>query len=130
MNRRQIGTLLTAVAGASFLATAALHTTGYGSVTGLAAQSQADLQQVVPALWLVFAFNLAVVGLIVLVVAFRPTAPGRLILVIAAFCPFGAAGLQLWFLGFIPPTAILLAVGGLTLVAAAALPKVSVPPTR
>jgi hypothetical protein len=52
-------------------------------------------------------------------------ASGWLILVIAAICPLAAAGLQIRFLGFIGPTAILLGVGILTLVAAATVRLVS-----
>ena len=118
MNRRQIGSVLAGIAAVGFLATAALHATGYGFVTQLAEQAPAELRPLIPALWLVFSIDLIVLGLIVAVVARRPTAGGWLILVIAAICPLAAAGLQIRFLGFVGPTAILLGVGVVTLIAA------------
>lgn len=122
MPRRRLGRALTLAAALSFVATAGIHLTGYDSVTALASEGPADLAALVPALWLAFSLDLAVIGLILGVVAIRLAAGGRLILVVAALCPLGAAGLQLRFLGFIPPTAILLAVAGLTLVAAGVRP--------
>ena len=122
MNRKRVGSILAVLASLGFFATAVLHGTGYNSVTKLAKLAPTDLQALVPALWIAFGFNLAIVGLIVGVVALRPGNAARLILVIAAICPVGAAGLQIWFLGFIAPTGILLGVGGLTLIASAALP--------
>ncbi len=123
MTRQRAGSIIAAFASVGLIATAALHSTGYNSVAQLALQAPTELHALVPALWLAFALDLAVVGLIVGVVAFRPTTSGRLILVIAAVSPLGAAGLQLWFLGFIPPTGILLGVGGLALLAAGVLPR-------
>jgi len=123
MNRQRAGAIVAALASVGFIATAALHSTGYDSVTRLSMHAPTELHALVPALWLSFAFNLTVVGLVVGVVAFRPGSAGRLILTIAAACPMSAAGLQLWFLGFIPPTGLLLAIGGLTLVAAGILPS-------
>ena len=123
MNRQREGSILAALAALGFFATAALHCTGYNAVMQLAEQAPKDLQVLVPALWIAFAFDLVVVGLIVGVVALRPGTTARLLLVFAAACPVGAAGLQMGFLGFIPPTGILLGVGGLTLIAAGVLPN-------
>ena len=122
MTRRRIGTALTAAAAISFVATAGIHSTGYDSVTALAREGPADLAALVPALWLVFAFDLVIIGLMVGVVAIRGATGGRMIMVLAALCPLGAAGLQIRFLGFIPPTAILLTVAALTVVAAGVRP--------
>lgn len=76
---------------------------------------------VIPALWLVFALDLAVLGVIVALVAWRPSPVGRLILPVAVLSPLGAAGLQLRTIGFVPPTAILLTLGLLTMAAAVVL---------
>lgn len=122
MTRLAVGRTLTGLAALGFLATAGLHSTGYDTVTQLAAEVPFDLGPVMPALWLMFSIDLAIIGLIVATVAYCPVPLARLILVIAAFSPLGAAGLQLRFIGFVPPTAILLAVGALTLGAAAVLP--------
>ena len=122
MTRRRIGTALTAAAAISFVVTAGIHITGYDSVSALAREGPADLASLVPALWLVFAFDLVIIGLIVGVVAIGGATGGRLIMVLAALCPLGAAGLQICFLGFIPPTAILVTVAALTLMAAGMRP--------
>jgi hypothetical protein len=128
MRRQQLARIVAGFAAIGFLGTAALHSTGYDSVAQLAAEVPSDLAPVMPALWLVFSLDLTIVGLIVAAVAYRPAPPGRLVLVIAAFCPLGAAALQLLFIGFVPPTALLLTVGALTLGAAVLLaPKSTIP---
>jgi hypothetical protein len=121
MSRRRIGTSLTVAAAVAFIATAGLHATGYDSVTALAEQAAGDLASLVPMLWLGFSVDLVVLGLVIGAVALRG-AGGRLILTFTALCPLAAAGLQVRFLGFIAPTAILLAVTVLTLAAAAVRP--------
>ncbi len=90
-------------------------------MTEAAADVPSDLGAVMPALWLMFSFDLIVVGLIVGVIAYRPPATARIILWIAALAPLAAAGLQLRFLGFIPPTAILIVLGAVTFAAGAVL---------
>jgi len=74
-----------------------------------------------------FSFDLAVIGLMVGVLALRPSGGRRSLLAIAALCPLSAAALQLRFIGFIPPTGILLAVAGLTLLGAAVSPSAPAP---
>ncbi len=117
-----MGSLLVGLAAAGFFATAAIHCTGYDSVTALAAQGPEDMQALMPALWLAFSFDLIVIGLILGVVAFRPARSSRLIVAVAALCPLGAVALQLRFIGFILPTAILLVLSTLTLTAASVIP--------
>lgn len=121
MTRRRPGRLLAGLSAAGLLATAGLHATGLGGVAELARAGPSDLAPLVPALWLSFSFDLVVVGAIVAAVAWRPTRVGPVVLAIAAVAPLAAAGLQLRFIGFVPPTAILLALGALTLAAAFAL---------
>ena len=122
MTRKRVASILTWIAAAGYLGTAALHSTGYEAITRFARQGPEELRALAPALWLGFSFDLVVLGLVVAVIAARPSKTGRVILGIAALCPISAAGLQVMFLGFIPPTALLLAVGGMTLVAAVVLP--------
>jgi hypothetical protein len=109
------------VAAVGYLATAWLHGTGFGPVTAAAALGPPELAALVPALWLSFSLDLVVLGLIAAVVAWRPSAAGRLVLAVAALTPLGAAGLQMRFLGFIPPTGLLIALGSITLTAATLL---------
>ena len=116
--------MLTGAASLSFFLTAALHGSGYASVAAAAESVPGTIGQLIPALWLVFSSDLAVIGLIIAVLAFRPTPAARPILAIAALCPLAAASLQLVTIGFVPPTALLIAVGLLTLLSAvAAKPK-------
>jgi hypothetical protein len=126
MIRRQVGSVITAVAAIGFLATAAYHSSGYSSVVRMAAEAPERVRSLLPMLWLGISFDFTIVGLIVAVVALRPRGPARIILAVAAICPFAAAGLQLRFIGFIPPTAILIGVGVMTLVAAIILPSTRV----
>ena len=125
MTRQTSGSIIAGIAAVGFLATAGLHATGYKMISSLAKQAPEALQAFAPALWLAISLDLVILGLIVGVVAFRPNGVGRVILIIAAMCPIGVAGLQLIFLGFIPPTALLLGIGALTLTAAAVLPRTS-----
>jgi hypothetical protein len=123
MKRRRVASVVTVLAGVGYIATAALHATGYDSVTGLAEQGPDELRALMPALWLIFSVDLVVLGLIILVIAWRPLGAGKIILAIAALYPLAAAALQVHFLGFIPPTAILLGVAGLALAAAVTTPR-------
>ncbi len=121
MNSRRAGAVLGFLAALGFVATAGLHATGYGSVSRLAGEAPAELAPLIRALWLFFSFDLVIFGLIIAAVANTQMLGGWLIVVIAALCPLAAAGLQIGFLGFIGPTAILLGIGILALVAGATL---------
>lgn len=121
MNRHRAGRILASVAACVSWATAAFHTTGLRSIETLAQQASPALRTAVPALWLAFGIDLAVIGLIVAAVAARPDRSGPLILAFAALGPLSGATLQIVYLGFVPPTALLFAVGVLTLAAAAVL---------
>jgi hypothetical protein len=122
MGRRSVGRLVTGLAALAFLATAALHTSGYEIVTARAREAPAAVRALVPLLWLALSFDFTVLGLVVAVLAARPGPATRLVLAIVAIAPIAAAGLQVRFVGFIPPTAMLLGVAALTLLGAAILP--------
>ncbi len=128
MTRQRLGGVLTGIAAGGFLATAAFHTTGFSSVVNAAALAPERVRALLPMLWLAIAFDFVVLGLIVAVVAFRPEGPARCILALATISPFAAAGLQIRFVGFILPTAILVGVGVLTLICAIVLPSIRVKP--
>ncbi|NIR49498.1 hypothetical protein GWO43_13405, partial [candidate division KSB1 bacterium] len=93
ITRQKAGSIIAGIAAVGFLGTAALHSTGLDSITQIAGQSPTGLGSVAPALWLAFSFNLSVVGLIVAIIAFRPSTIGRLVLVVAALSPLSAATL-------------------------------------
>lgn len=103
---------------AMLLGTAAWHQTGYISVTTMAGEGSPALKPLMAALWLYFALALVLTAALVLVVA-RVGAPNRaIILTIAALSPIGGASVQVVHLGFILPTALLLADGLVILMAA------------
>jgi len=123
MNRRTVYVWLARVSALGFLGTAALHGSGFSVVSRLAARADDDIAALLPGLWIMFSVNLAVIGLIVAAVSARPHRVSGGIVAIAGLCPLGAAILQMVFLGFIPPTAILLALSGLCFLTAAVCPR-------
>ena len=119
MRADRMGRVVAGISAAGFLGTAALHGTGYPSIARAASGVHGVLGAAIPALWLMFSLDLFVLGLVVGTVAARPGRSARLILGLAALCPLGAAGLQIHFIGFVAPTAVLLAVGVTTAAASA-----------
>lgn len=101
--------LLARLAALLYFSTAALHLMGFAPVTALAEQGPAELRPLVPLLWLSISLSLAVLGGILLLTAGLSGPQRRWILVLVSLDPLGAAALQLFYLGFLPPTAMLLA---------------------
>jgi hypothetical protein len=122
VTRARVARASAGLAALGFLGTAALHATGYGSIVRAASGVPGMVGRLMPALWLVVSVDLTVLGAIVGVLALRPLGPARPILAIVAVCPLAAAALQLRFIGFIPPTALLIGLGGLALATAAIWP--------
>ncbi len=119
--RTRLGSILGTASALGFMATAGLHATGYAAVSGVAREGPEDLHTLVPALWLSFSSDLVVTGVIVLVAVWWRGAASSLVLAAAGLIPAVAAGLQIAYLGFIPPTAILMALAVLTWAAAIAV---------
>lgn len=117
-SRYAFGPGLTAVAALGYVVTAWIHSTGFDGVTALAAEGPEEMVLLMPALWLAFSLDLIVLALILALSAFRPARRMKWVVGIAAFCPLGAAALQVRYIGFIPPTAILLTIGTLAVAAA------------
>lgn len=120
MNRQKIARGLTALSAAGFFVAAVLHTSGYQSVAFLAQQGPTGLGALVSALWLAFSAAMITLGLIVAILARGQVAEARAILVLAACFPLATAALQLRFLGFIPPVAILATIALITFAGAVA----------
>lgn len=118
---RKLGSILTFLTGVAFLGMAILLSTGYVSITEMAALMSAELQLIVPALWLIFAFNLVVLGFILFVIALRPARGGPFIVFLAALGPASSAGLLARGIQFGGPVPLLLSISGLSLLAAALL---------
>lgn len=121
-SRTIIGRLVTGLAALGYFATAWIHSTGFDSITALAAEGPEEMAGLAPALWLAFSLDLIVLGLVIVGAALRRDGPVRPVIAVAALCPFGAAALQLRYIGFIPPTGILLTIGTLALLGALLTP--------
>jgi hypothetical protein len=123
MTRYQTARVLAAMSASGFLLAAGIHTAGLRRVVF---QAQRGLSGLAPpfvaALWLAFAAALGVLGLMVTLVALGRVTGGRAILALAGCFPAATVVLQLHFLGFTPPVAILAAVAAVSFAAALALP--------
>jgi hypothetical protein len=108
MKRRTIGSALAWLTSALFIATAAIHHTGFSGVSALATETGGDVAILMPMLWLFFSIELVILGAIAAMIARKPSADHGTILMLLAFVPAAAAALQLVYIGFIPPTAILI----------------------
>ena len=127
LRRQAIARWLTWGSSVGFLGTAALHASGYPSVLKASEDVPGSFGALMPMLWLVFSSDLVILGLIIGVLASRPSPIGRPVLTLAALCPLVVAAMQLLSIGFVPPTALLIGVGVLTL-ASAAMSSTASPP--
>jgi len=118
---QRVGRILGACSGLGFILTAGLHATGYSTVNTLSLQVPEDLRALIAMLWLAFSADLVVAGVIVLAAVRFFTALSGPVLAVAGFLPAFAACLQVAYLGFIGPTAILAALAVSTWASAWAL---------
>ncbi len=123
MTSPKTASLLAWIAAILYIITAVWHQSGLSSITALAATGPAGLQPLVPALWVAFGVSLVLLALIIMACA-RSTSPDRrAILALAALGPLSGAVLQIVYLGFIPPTALLLLDTAVGFAAAVAVPR-------
>jgi hypothetical protein len=118
MQRDKTGRLMAGVGAVGFFGAAVWHTVGYPFVAGSASQVRGFVGAAIPALWLTVSIDLLALGMIIAAAALQPGPGGRVIVGLAGLSPLGLAALQVRFVGFIPPTALLLAIGLLALTAA------------
>jgi hypothetical protein len=85
--------------------TAGFHLSAYGSVT---ARAPVDLRPLMGALWVAGGVSLILAALLVVAVTPVFIVRRRALLAIAALTPLSIAILQVAYLGFLPPTALLL----------------------
>jgi hypothetical protein len=123
MTRHRFARALTELSAVGFFIAAMLHTSGYQSVTLLAQQGPSGLGGLVSALWLAFSAAMITLGLIVAILARGQVGGARAILVLVACFPLATAALQLRFLGFIPPVAILGTIALVSFAGAVASPR-------
>lgn len=105
MTRERLASLSASVGAALVFGTAWFHLSGYGSVV---ARAPADLQRLVAALWVSGGVSLILAALLSVAATPLFVVRRRAILGIAALTPFSIAVLQVVYLGFLPPTALLL----------------------
>ena len=127
MTRHRIAQVLAGVSAFGFFLAAGLHTAGYRQVVLQAEQGFSGLGSLVAALWLAFDAAMVVLGGIVTVVALGRVARARWVLTLAGSFPFVTVLLQLHFLGFTRPTAILSTIAAVSFGAAIVCPSVSQP---
>jgi hypothetical protein len=105
MSKERLATITSSIGAGVMFATAGLHLSAYGSVT---AQAPADGRPLLAALWVACGISLMLTAVLVIAVTPLQTIRRRAILLIAALTPLSIAVLQIAYLGFLPPTAILL----------------------
>lgn len=105
MTKERVATLTASVGAALLFGTAGFHLSAYGSVV---AQAPADLRALVSALWVAGGVSLLVSALLTVAVTPLFIVRRRALLGIAALTPLSIALLQIVYLGFLPPTALLL----------------------
>jgi hypothetical protein len=123
MTRHKVARGLTGLSAAGFFIAAMLHTSGYQPVTALAQQGPSGLGGLVSALWLAFSAAMITLGLIVAILVRGQVGAARAILILAGCFPLATAALQLRFLGFIPPVAILGTIALVSFAGAVASPR-------
>jgi len=97
---------VTAAVGAGLLfATAGVHLSVYGKIV---AQTPADLKAFTAALWVACGASLVIAALLAVAATPLFVVRRRALLGIAALMPLSIAILQIAYLGFLPPTALLL----------------------
>ena len=107
MGHQRLGNIVAGVTAVLIIVTACLHTAALGQINQPAQTTSADVRPLLTLLWITFGLELAIVGSSWGIVARDARGGGRLILIAASLCPLSAAALQVVYLGFIPPTAIL-----------------------
>jgi hypothetical protein len=102
-----------------FVASGALHLSGFGQINALAQSGTPDdVHVLLPAMWVAFGVDLVVMGLIVAAIGYENSTGGRFALAAVALGTCAGAVAQLTFFGFIAPTALLLLDGALAIACA------------
>lgn len=115
MTRERMAKLSASIGAALLCGTAVFHMTGYGFVVGLATP---DLRPIVAAVWVAGGISLVLAAVLAIVATPLFVTRRAAFLILAALTPLSIAVLQLVYLGFIPPTALLLLDAAILVVAA------------
>jgi hypothetical protein len=105
MTKVRIASVTAAVGAGLLFATSAVHLSAYSSVV---ARAPTDLQPLVGAVWVAGGASLIISALLAIAATPLFIVRRRALLTIAALTPLSIALLQIAYLGFLPPTALLL----------------------
>jgi hypothetical protein len=114
MTKERVASVTAAVGAGLLFATAGFHLSAYSTVV---AEAPTDLRPLMSAMWVAAGVSLMIAAL--LAVAATPVfiVRRRALLVIAALTPFSIAAVQIAYLGFLAPTALLIVDTAVLLVA-------------
>ena len=130
MTGTNVGVTLTWLTAVVFIATAAIHLSGFPEIQALARETGGDVADLMPPLWLFFSIDLVILGTVAGVMARTPTATHGVILCLLGLVPAAAAVLQIGYIGFIPPTAILFFDTLVAIAAGLAMRRIALPRQR
>jgi hypothetical protein len=105
MTKERMATVTAAIGSALLFATAGVHLSAYSSVV---AQTPTDVRTLMAALWVAGGASLIIAALLAVAVTPLFIVRRRALLGIAALTPVSIAAVQISYLGFLPPTALLL----------------------
>ena len=105
MTKEKMATMGASLGAGLLFATAAFHFSAYGTVTASASE---ELRPVVAACWVAVGIALMIAALLAVAATPGFVVRRRSLLMIAALTPLSIAILQIVYLGFIPPTFLLL----------------------
>ena len=105
MTKERVATVTAAIGAGLLFATVALHLSAYSAVV---AQAPTDLRPLMAALWVAGGASLIIAALLAVAVIPLFIVRRRALLGIAALTPLSIAGVQIAYVGFLPPTALLL----------------------
>lgn len=114
MTMERAATVTAAIGAGLLFGTAGFHLSGYSSVV---AQAPTDLQPLISAAWVAGGASLMISALLAIAATPLFVVRRRALLGIAALTPVSIAVLQIAYLGFLPPTALLLLDAGVLVVA-------------
>ena len=114
MTKERAATISAGIGAGLLFATAGFHLSGYSSVVG---QTPTDLQPLVAAVWVAVGASLIIAALLAIAATPLFTVRRRALLAIAALTPISIAAVQIGYLGFLLPTALLLLDAAVLLVA-------------
>lgn len=105
MTKERMASVTAAIGAGLLFGTAGVHLSAYSSVVS---QTPTDARPLMSALWIAGGASLIISALLAVAVTPLFIVRRRALLAIAALTPLSIAGVQIAYLGFLPPTALLL----------------------